>query len=127
MILYHGTTSNRIDSILRDGLNGPSYWGDEFIAQEFADERARKDGGEAIIFAVDIRRFDEDRLVANEIAEGVAATISRDDAFQLEGVRTWQESFAVTGSVLYLGKLQVTEYDLHQEPEDYLAPDFIFR
>jgi hypothetical protein len=117
-LLYHGTSSVKLDSILENGIIGPSFWGDEFMAQEFADERARVLGGDPIVFSVSLHRFDQALLEPNDIGEGIAAEIDDDAAKALKtSGGTWQESFEITGSVVYRGTMMVTEYDLLADPE----------
>jgi len=127
--LYHGTSSIKLDSILAEGIAGPSYWGDEFLAQEFAEERASVLGGDPIVFAVALRRFDPSLLEPNDNGEGVAA-IADENAAQVLNTNggTWRESFEITGSVVYRGSLFVTEHDLLAKPEDADEPDpYAFR
>jgi hypothetical protein len=112
--------------ILENGIVGPSYWGDGFLAQEVAEERASVLGGEPIVFAVALHRFDQALLETNDIGEGTASVASRKNAQKLAAVddRSWQASFEITGSVVYRGDILVSDYD----PDADNEPDpFIFR
>lgn len=53
MLVYHGTSRQKLESILESGVNTPSYWGDLATAQGFADGH----GCDGVILATNISKY----------------------------------------------------------------------
>ena len=104
--LYHGTWKGHIDSIIEDGLTGPSYWGDEEIARSYADHY----GKEGVIIRMPLSAFNEDGLVANE---ALISSLDVDD--MLDGDFTWEDSLELVDSLIY-------EYNLSVDLDDFIQP-----
>ena len=102
--LYHGTWRGNIDSILEDGITAPSYWGNQEIASNYADQY----GAEGVIIRVPITDFNEDGLAPNE---GLVHSL-RDDGDETPMPSTWQESLDEVDSVVYHYTLEIDEGDI---------------
>jgi hypothetical protein len=96
--LYHGPSFSRIEDILEEGIQAPSYWGTLDEASKYASPDGK-------VFSVEIERFEDADLNFNTL---LASSMS-DDCLQ-DG--TWEESLAEFGSVRYDMTMRVDEHDL---------------
>ena len=65
MILYHGTSSKRARTIMKDGLKSPYLTRDEDMACYYAEEAADEVGGMPVILKVNISDSDSAALMAD--------------------------------------------------------------
>lgn len=100
--LYHGTYRGNIESILSGGLNGPSYWGNRHIAQDYADQF----GDDGVIIRVPINHFDHSELKPNTLLIQSLIDDHDEDTKMLD---TWQASLAEYDTVVYEVDLTISE------------------
>jgi len=71
VLMYHGTTSRRLPSILSEGLMGPAFLThSRWLAVYYASLRARLDGGEPTVLLV---RVGQEELTPDEFGVSVTA------------------------------------------------------
>lgn len=108
-VLYHGTSRRYLPSILTNGLEPPTYWGDERKAHEYANEFA-----DGVVIAIPLSRFDASLLRPNENFVEIYQDEDPElyDEWMASG-QTWQDSLNFFDSVVYHGVLEITQEDLH--------------
>lgn len=107
-ILYHGTSSKHIRSILAVGLDAPTHWGSLDIAKFFAKQECHEIGGRPVLIQKPISEFYSDgfRLDENMIDFPVLTDIRGADHGALaeaweESEQDWQACLRIYESVIY--------------------------
>ncbi len=103
--LYHAIGDGDLDSVLRDGLDDPSYWGTLFTALGYV-------GDARTVFRVPVERFEASMLAYNE---GLAEQIG-EGGEDIPPDGTWEESLELMGSVRYDARMRL-------EPDDLVEVD----
>ena len=115
--LYHGTSDVHKDDILRNGI-GKSYWGTAEVAEYYAEVTVDEVGGDMIVISKPLSSFKEDLLEpdSNSIAEPLTYTLRKSEdqiaSEWEESEGTWQDSLKIVESVIYNGRVEVSEGEI---------------
>ena len=120
IILYHGTSSIKLDHKFRYGgvIDSPSHWGSYRVAEYNADVVSDGDGGNPMVIRLDISRFDKNSFSVdrNSTMKPLAYTLGKDEAYLSSnwkrGKETWQDSLRIYESVIYNQPMPISEKDI---------------
>lgn len=102
-MLFHGTTTENLRSILNEGLTAPSYWGTEDEAFQYAD---------GVMLSVDENELDPDYLAPNDLLIDALREQDEDDEGLAEwdaSDQSWQTSLRIFGSVRYDSDIRIDD------------------
>lgn len=113
--LYHGTTSNHIEDILKYGMKSPSWWGSYEIAREYALNTldAERGFGAPLIIKKKIDDFDKSAFAidAPSIQEPLTLTLGKSEEEVWEewenSDQTWEDCLDIVESVKYTKKVDI--------------------
>lgn len=117
-ILYHGTSTTHIDSIFA-GMKPPSHWGTPEIARCFAETACRESGGDPVLVALTLDRFDASHFADDEqmLEFPMVEEIGAADHGILEerwerSAQTWRDCLTICHAVVYHAPLTVGPGDV---------------
>jgi adenosyl cobinamide kinase/adenosyl cobinamide phosphate guanylyltransferase len=117
-MLYYGTTTEKLDALLEDGLEAPSHWGTLEMATLRAEEAAEEDGGDPVVITKSMTDFSTTALQADEDAiktpaQSIVARSEEQIAEEWEkSDKSWEDSLDLAESVLYDGHLEISEDEI---------------
>lgn len=114
--LYHGTTADRLDRILKEGLRPGTYFSDKRTAADYALDRAKRRGSRPVVIRIEAARLapEKTQMLASLKRRG-KAPVSIDIRFFGPRARRYKKSFSkrlsgsvVTGEILKLTPTDIT-------------------
>jgi 8-oxo-dGTP pyrophosphatase MutT (NUDIX family)/RNA:NAD 2'-phosphotransferase (TPT1/KptA family)/GNAT superfamily N-acetyltransferase len=117
--LYHGTNTERLPSILKDGMPAPNFWGTEDMAFWFS-KGASEEEGLPVVLRLPLSRFNQSALAVDNVAiqEPITEAIGRDEEElyaeweAVPGEGTWQDSLRIYHSVKYNAPIKIEQKDV---------------
>ncbi len=118
--LCHGTSSNKIESILEKGFTGYSCWGSYDMAVYYASACCEEEGGSPVVISVEFNKFDKNLFQKDNpsIAEPITSVLEDDEEdlaemwANVEGEGTWKDCLEIYQSVAYEGTIRIADADV---------------
>jgi len=118
-VLYHGTSSKHIKSIISVGLSAPNHWGSLDIARYFAKMECNDEGGRPIIIKKPITEFFQSgfQIDENMIDFPVLPDIQGKDDEKMfaeweASDQSWEDCLRIYESVIYNAFVAVSKNDI---------------
>lgn len=78
MIVFHGTSKQKLESIQSEGVDAPSYWGTLKEAQTYADSY----GSDGVVISTDTNHYSFEANI--QLAESMAENDDLDDSIDVD-------------------------------------------
>lgn len=116
MMVFHGTSSVLLESILANGINDPNHWGSRPVAEHFANGACNDHGGEPVIIGKKLISFSHANFETDfnmiDFAVFDAETLDERIAAWRDSEQGWQDSLHYYEAIVYSLPVDVDQADI---------------